>query len=65
MEWKCLGDVNDDNEFGIADLVTLQKWLIGSPDNVINDLTKADLCKDKNIDSYDLIILRKKLFVCA
>ena len=61
IEWKFTGDTNGDGEFGIADLVALQKWLIASSDTKISDLTVADLCKDNNIDVFDLLAMRKKL----
>ena len=61
VEWKCLGDVNGDNVFGIADLLTLQKWLNGSDDVSMPDWTSADLCRDGMIDIFDLCMLRKQL----
>ena len=64
VEWKCLGDVNGDNVFGIADLLTLQKWLKGSDDVSMPDWTRADLCRDGRIDVFDLCMLRKQLISC-
>ena len=61
VEWKCLGDVNGDNKFGIADMLTLQKWLKGASDVTIPDWTRADLCRDGRIDVFDLCMLRKQL----
>ena len=61
VEWKCLGDVNGDNVFGIADLLTLQKWLKGTEDVTMPDWTRADLCRDGRIDIFDLCMLRKQL----
>ena len=61
VEWKCLGDVNGDKVFGIADMLTLQKWLKGASDTVIPDWTKADLCRDGRLDVFDLCMLRKQL----
>ena len=61
VEWKCLGDVNGDKVFGIADMLTLQKWLKGASDVTIPDWTKADLCRDGRLDAFDLCILRKQL----
>ena len=61
VEWKCLGDVNGDNVFGIADLLTLQKWLNGSDDVTMPDWKRADLCRDGRIDVFDLCMLRKQL----
>lgn len=60
-EWKCMGDTNGDGEFGIADLVNLQKWLLGNSDTKLSDRKTADLCKDNAIDAFDLVAMRKKL----
>lgn len=61
VEWKCLGDVNGDKVFGIADMLTLQKWLEGASDTVIPDWTTADICRDGRLDVFDLCMLRKQL----
>ena len=60
-EWKCMGDANGDSEFGVADLVTMQKWLASSPDTKLSDLKAVDLCNDGVIDVFDLVAMRKKL----
>lgn len=52
------GDVNDDGDFTVADVVMLQQYLLGG------SLTKrknADLCEDGQIDVYDLCIMKKEL----
>ena len=61
IEWKCVGDVNGDSAFGVADLVALQKWLIASPDIELSDPAAADMCKDNVLDVFDLCSMRKKL----
>lgn len=54
-------DVNLDGEFGVADVVILQEWLLGKGEmNEIN-ATLADVCKDGILDVFDLCIMRKKL----
>lgn len=55
------GDANGDGEFGIADVVTVQNWLLGK--NIHINPENADLCKDGKIDVYDFCLLRKEL--CA
>ncbi len=60
-EWKCNGDANGDGDFGIADLVTLQKWLIKAHDAELADWRTADLCRDSVLDSFDLVAMRKLL----
>lgn len=61
IEWKCMGDANGDGSFGIADIVTLQKWLAASSDTELSDLKAVDICEDDVIDVFDLVSMRKKL----
>ena len=60
---KLSGDVNGDSEFNTADLVTLQKWLLGKPDTVLKNWKSADFCNDNVIDSFDLCLMRKALII--
>ena len=53
------GDCNSDNSVNIADLVMLQKYILGC-DRFAN-WKNADLCEDEYIDSFDMILLRKLL----
>lgn len=53
------GDVNSDGSVDIADLVMLQKYVLGS--GVITDWTAADVCCDGQIDSFDTAMLRRIL----
>ena len=55
------GDVNSDGDFNTADLVLLQKWLLGAADTKLADWKAADLCSDNKLDIFDLICMRKKL----
>lgn len=56
-----LYDVNSDNRFNIADVVTLQKWLLGKPDTVLMNWEAADLCMDGKLDMFDLCLMKKEL----
>ena len=60
---KLSGDVNGDSEFNTADLVTLQKWLLGKSDTVLKNWKSADYCNDNVIDSFDLCLMRKALII--
>lgn len=60
---KLSGDVNGDSEFNTADLVTLQKWLLGKSDTVLKNWKAADFCNDNVIDSFDLCLMRKALII--
>lgn len=54
-----LGDVNSDNLFNIADVVTLQKWLLGKPNAVLMNWRAADICKDGVLNVFDLCLMKK------
>ena len=51
------GDVNGDGEFTVADLVTMQKFLLGS--GGLANWKNGDLCQDNVIDVFDLCFMRK------
>lgn len=53
------GDVNDDGVMNTADLVMLQKYILGAG-KLINSVN-ADINEDGNIDVFDVVGLRKLL----
>ena len=55
------GDVNNDGEFNISDVVLLQKWLLAVPDTHLANWKAADLCDDNRLDVFDLCLMRRKL----
>lgn len=55
------GDVNNDGEFSIADVVLLQKWLLGVSDIKLDNWKSADLCEDSRLDVFDLCLMKKML----
>lgn len=55
------GDVNNDGEFNIADVVLLQKWILAEPDTTLADWKKADLCEDDRLDVFDLCMMKNLL----
>ncbi len=55
------GDINLDGKFGIADVVTMQKWLLGKKDIEVKYLENADLYNDGKIDVFDVCLMREKL----
>lgn len=59
---SAAGDVNGDGEFSIADVVLLQKWLLGVKGTHIADWKAADLCANDRLDVFDLIIMKRALF---
>ncbi|SHM63918.1 dockerin type I repeat-containing protein [Ruminococcus flavefaciens] len=61
LKYNPTGDVNDDGEFNVSDVVLLQKWLLGSADAEIKSWESADFCHDNKLDVFDLIKMRQKL----
>ena len=55
------GDVNADGEFTIADVVALQKWLLGVPDAKLADWKAGNFCNDNRLDVFDLCIMKREL----
>lgn len=55
------GDVNSDNEFNIADVVIMQKWLLSASDIHIYNWQAGDLCQDNVINSFDLCLMKQLL----
>lgn len=56
---EIIGDVNVDGQFSIADLIMLQKWLVGAGD--ITDINAADADKNESVNIFDLSILKDLL----
>lgn len=55
------GDVNDDGEFNISDVVMLQKWLLAVPDVHLANWEAGDLCQDDRLDVFDLCLMKREL----
>lgn len=53
------GDINSDGIFSVADLIMMQKYILGSGD--LFDWNAGDLYKDDRIDVFDLVMMRKTL----
>ena len=58
-----VGDVNLDGELGVADLVMLQKYVLGVGQIDAEAAKEADVCNDGRIDIFDVVELRKLLVV--
>lgn len=54
-------DLNADGNFNVADVVQLQKYLLGYTDTDIISWEFADICKDGGLDVFDLVMLKKAL----
>ena len=58
---KIKGDVNSDGKFDIADVVSLQKWLLAESDAKLADWQAGDLYEDNKINVLDLCVMKEKL----
>ena len=58
---RIKGDINGDGIFSISDAALLQKWLLGAPNAIIKNWECADFCKDGQLDSFDLCLMKKSL----
>lgn len=56
---KADGDVNADGEFSVADIVMMQKWLLGA--GSLTDWKAGDLYEDGGIDVFDLCLMKREL----
>ena len=61
LKFNPTGDINNDGEFNVADVVLLQKWLLAVPDTHLANWETADFCRDNNLDIFDLVLMRKAL----
>ncbi len=53
------GDVNNDGEFSVADMVLLSQYLLQNDTMSAEQAANADINSDGVIDSFDLVALRK------
>lgn len=55
------GDINDDGEFNIADMVMLQKYISKKIALTENKLKCADMNSDSQVNVFDVVIMKRKL----
>ena len=55
------GDVNADGTFNVADVVLLQKWLLGVPNTKLSNWRAGDFCNDNRLDVFDLCLMKREL----
>lgn len=55
------GDVNSDGKLDLADVVLLQKWLLGMPDAVLADWKACDLYEDHRLNAWDLCRMKQMI----
>ena len=57
---KINGDANGDGKFTVADVVMLQRYLLGEPGIELTVWQNADLYDDDIIDTFDLCIMKNR-----
>ncbi|MDE6730451.1 MAG: cellulase family glycosylhydrolase, partial [Oscillospiraceae bacterium] len=55
---RVAGDVDNDGELSIADLILLQKWLLAVPDTKLADWKAADLQEDDRLTIFDWCLMK-------
>ena len=61
LKFTPTGDVNDDGEFSVADVVLLQKWLLAAPDVQLENWKAVDYCNDNKLNVFDLCLMKREL----
>lgn len=56
-----LGDMNGDDSVNIADFVFMQKYILGGQEITEEQYKNADMNDDGYVDSFDMVLLRRKL----
>lgn len=56
-----MGDVNNDGEFNVADVVLLQKWLLAVPDTHLANWKAVDFYNDNVLNVFDLCLMKREL----
>ncbi|NLT09596.1 MAG: leucine-rich repeat protein [Ruminococcus sp.] len=56
-----VGDVNVDGKLNIADLVSMNRYILGNGTIDPDDMVLADLDLDGSVDAFDMCMLRQKL----
>ena len=55
------GDVNGDGDFGVADILHVQKWMLGRPNTRLANWKAVDFYPDGIIDVFDLALMKRVL----
>ncbi|MDE6678944.1 MAG: DUF4832 domain-containing protein [Ruminococcus sp.] len=55
------GDINSDGKVNVADLVLMEKYILGSQTFTEKQFRVADLSGDNTVDSFDMVMIRKIL----
>lgn len=58
---SLVGDVNNDGTVSTADLVLMQRYILGTEDFTADQFARADMDSDSLVNAFDLVLLRKIL----
>jgi hypothetical protein len=56
-----IGDVNRDGIFNLADVFSLEKWLLAIPETNMNNWEMADFNQDGKLNAIDLTLMKREL----
>ncbi len=56
---NLMGDVNQDGEFNVSDVIILQKWLLGTGE--LHNWQNADFNHDEMLNIFDFLAMKKML----
>lgn len=55
------GDINQDSQFTVTDVILLQKWLLAEPGICLPNWKAVDFDEDGQIDVFDLCLMKREL----
>ena len=55
------GDVNNNGQFEISDIVLLQEWILAVPNVYLANPEAGDVCQDNKLDVFDVCMLKQML----
>ena len=56
-----MGDINNNGQLDVADVILLQKWLLAIPDTHLPNWKAGDLYQDNKLNIFDLCLLKHML----
>ena len=60
-EVTLLGDVNEDGNFSVIDIILMQKWILNKPNTHLVNWKNGDFNNDNKLNVIDLALMKKAL----
>ena len=60
-EVTLLGDVNQDGNFGVIDIILMQKWLLNVPNTHLDNWKNSDFDNNGKINIFDLCLMKRAI----